>query len=303
MKDWRGPAVLTIGNFDGVHTGHRQILRRVVALARERGWTPSVLTFDPHPARVVAPERAPRLMTTPEQRAALMRAEGIEQILIQPFTPEFSRLSPEAFAKDILAAKLEAKAVLVGDNFRFGRGHAGDTHTLAELGKQYGFSVEAVPAVHMRGRPVSSSEIRRRIAAGDVSLAGRMLERCYAIEGPVVKGRGIGSRQTVPTLNLKPQAEVLPANGVYITRTADGPRTWPSVTNIGTRPTFEGNELTIETFLLGPFAPPTPAAIRVEFLKRLREERKFESPEALKRQILKDATRAQQFFRLLPSGF
>lgn len=296
-----GPSVLTIGNFDGVHAGHRRILRRVVALARDRGWRPSVLTFDPHPACVVAPERAPRLLTTPAERAALMGEEGIEQVLILPFTPELSLLAPEAFARDILAARLDARAVLVGDNFRFGHKHAGDTRMLAHFGAQYGFSVEIVPAVRMRGRTVSSSEVRRLIAAGSVSLAGRMLERCYALAGPVVRGHGIGSKQTVPTLNLAPAAGMLPAQGVYITRTTDtgNRRSWPSVTNVGTRPTFGGGMLTVETFLLEPLEGETPGAIRVEFLKRLRGERKFESPGALKSQILRDVARALGYFRRL----
>lgn len=299
-----GPSALTIGNFDGVHAGHRQIMRRVVALARERGWKPSVLTFDPHPATVVAPDRAPRLLTTPEQRAELMGEEGIEQVVILPFTRNLSELPPEAFASDILSARLEARAVLVGDNFRFGHKHAGDTHLLAELGKQYGFLVEVIPAIRMRGRIVSSSETRRLIREGNVGLAGRLLGRCYRLEGPVVAGYGIGSKQTVPTLNLAPRGKMLPANGVYVTRTTDtaGGRTWPSVTNIGYRPTFGGDEITVETFLLEPIEGASPAAIRVEFLMRLREERKFESPAALKDQILRDAARAKTCFRRLSSG-
>jgi riboflavin kinase/FMN adenylyltransferase len=294
-----GPSALTIGNFDGVHAGHREILRRVVALARERGWKPSVLTFDPHPARIVAPERAPRLLTTPAERARLMREEGIEQVLILPFTRELAGFSPERFVREIVVERLEARAVLVGDNFRFGHEHAGDTRLLAELGRQFQFRVEAVPAIRMRGRVVSSSEVRRLIDAGNVALAGRLLARPYALEGEVVSGQGIGSKQTVPTLNLAPAAEVMPARGVYVTRTADAAsgRSWTSVTNIGTRPTFGGDSVTIETFLLDPLEGASPLAIRVEFLRRLREERRFEDAAALKLQILWDVARAQAFFR------
>jgi riboflavin kinase / FMN adenylyltransferase len=298
-----GPAALTIGNFDGLHAGHRRIMRRVAAVAREHGWKASVLTFDPHPTKVVAPARAPKLLSAPADRVALMAEEGIEQVLILPFTEELSWLSPEQFARDILAARLDARAVLVGDNFRFGHKHAGDTHRLAELGKRYGFTVEAIPAVRMRGRIVSSSGVRDLIVEGRVALAARMLERCYWIEGPVVRGHGVGSKQTVPTLNLAPAAELLPARGVYITRTRDlaDRRTWPSVTNVGTRPTFQGDALTIETFLLEPLTGKSPATIRVEFLKRLREERKFETPELLKAQILRDVSRAKAYFRRLDS--
>ena len=296
--DHFGPSALTIGNFDGVHAGHRAILRRVVALARERGWKPSVLTFDPHPARIVAPERAPRLLTTPEERVRLMREAGIEQVLILPFTRELAGFSPERFVREIVVERLEARAVLVGDNFRFGHEHAGDTRLLAELGRRYGFLVEAVPAVRMRGRVVSSSEVRGLIEAGNVSLAARLLGRPYALAGEVVSGQGIGSKQTVPTLNLAPAAEVLPARGVYITRTTDAEtgRRWNSVTNIGTRPTFGGDSVTVETFLLDPLDVASPRAIRVEFLKRLREERRFEDAAALKRQILRDVGRAQTYF-------
>jgi riboflavin kinase/FMN adenylyltransferase len=299
-----GPSALTIGNFDGVHAGHREILRRVVALARERGWKPSVLTFDPHPLRVVAPERAPRLLATPDERARLMRQEGIEQVLILPFTRELAGFTPGEFVRQIVVERLDARAVLVGDNFRFGHEHAGDTRLLAELGRRHGFLVEGLPAIRMRGRVVSSSEVRRLIREGNVALAGRLLARPYALEGPVEAGRGIGSRHTVPTLNLAPAAEVLPAQGVYVTRTTapEGGRRWPSVTNVGTRPTFGGDSITVETFLLEPIGGASPRVIRVEFLRRLREERHFESPAELKQQILRDAARAQAYFRRLARG-
>ncbi len=296
-----GPSALTIGNFDGLHAGHRQIIRRVVALARERGWKPSALTFHPHPLKIVAPERAPKLLTTPEERVELMRAEGIEQVLILPFTPELRRMSPRDFACDIVAARLDAKAVLVGDNFRFGHMHAGDTAALAGFGRECGFEVEAIPALRIRGRFVSSSEVRRLAHAGQVALAGRLLERPFALSGAVVKGRGVGSKHTVPTLNLAPATEVLPSFGVYATRTTDldDSRRWASVTNVGCRPTFaDCSDLAIETYLLDPFAGETPRRIRVEFLTRLREERKFDSPDALKTQILKDVARARKYFRL-----
>jgi riboflavin kinase / FMN adenylyltransferase len=297
-----GPSALTIGNFDGVHAGHREILRRVVELARERGWKPSVLTFDPHPARVVAPERAPRLLTTPEERARLMREAGIEQVLILPFTRELAGFSPERFVREIVVERLEARAVLVGDNFRFGHQHSGDTRLLEELGRRDGFLVEAVPAIRMRGRVVSSSEVRRLIEAGNVALAARLLARPYALAGEVVAGQGIGSKQTVPTLNLAPAAGVQPACGVYITRTTDpeAGRRWNSVTNIGTRPTFDGESVTVETFLLDPLTGASPRGIRVEFLRRLREERRFDDAAALKRQILRDVGRAQTYFRRVP---
>jgi riboflavin kinase / FMN adenylyltransferase len=296
-----GPSALTIGNFDGVHAGHRMILRRVCEVARENGWQPAVLTFDPHPTRIVAPTRSPRLMTTPEQRCRLMEQEGIRQVLILPFTHEVAQLTPEQFVRGVLVEALDAKAVLVGENFRFGYKHAGDTRLLRELGHELGFRVEAIPSVTIRRCMVSSSEIRRLIEAGDVSRACRLLERPFALEGEVVRGHGIGAKQTVPTLNLSTEAEVLPATGVYITRTHDfDGHQWPSVTNTGYRPTFGGSELSIETFLLAPLEGPAPRRIRVEFLRRLRDEKKFESPEQLRAQILRDVGRAQAYFRRVP---
>jgi riboflavin kinase/FMN adenylyltransferase len=295
-----GPSALTIGNFDGVHCGHRRILRRLVAIARERGWKPSVLTFHPHPTHIVAPERAPRLITSPERRGELMGEEGIEQVLILPFTRELSLLSPEDFVCQLLVQRLGVKAVLVGDNFRFGHRQAGNIEVLAKLGTRFGFETEIVPAIAWRGRVVSSSAIRGMILHGQVSLAARFLDRPYSIEGDVVSGRGVGSKQTVPTLNLATTAELIPERGVYVTRTRDldGTRRWNSITNIGYRPTFgQSDELSIETFLLQPLVGDTPRRIGLEFLWRVRNERKFESPDALKAQILKDVGVAQRYFR------
>lgn len=297
-----GPSAITIGNFDGVHCGHRGILRRVRQVADKSGWKAAVLTFDPHPTKLVAPARAPKLMTTPEQRCRLMAEEGIEHCLILPFTKEIAGLSPEEFVSRILVGALDVRAVLVGGNFRFGHRQAGDTKVLQALAERYGFVAEAVPAVALRGETVSSSAIREHVEAGQMGLAWRMLGRPFSLEGAVVKGHGVGSRQTVPTLNLAPEFEVMPASGVYVTRTADldSDRVWDSVTNIGFRPTFGGDDmLSIETFLLGGLKDEAPARIRLEFLRRLRDERKFSSPDELKIQIVRDVGAANGFFRRL----
>ena len=295
-----GPSAVTIGNFDGVHFGHRQILRRVKTIADEHGWKATVLTFDPHPTRIVAPDRTPPLLTSPEARAALMAEEGIENVVILPFTPELALLSPEEFVRRLLVEAMGARAVLVGDNFRFGHKAAGNVAVLAELGKRMGFTTEVVPAISCRGRMVSSSGIRELIRTGNVALAARFLLHPYGLEGQVVSGRGVGSKQTVPTLNLATSAEVIPAAGVYITYTRDleAAREWRSITNVGYRPTFgASDQLTIETFLLDPLEDGTPARIRVEFLRRVREERKFDTPESLRAQIFKDVRAAQNYFR------
>jgi len=295
-----GPCALTIGNFDGVHFGHRSILKQVVALASARGWKPAVLTFDPHPTQVVAPDRTPVLLTSPAHRAELMEEEGIAEVLILPFTSEVARLSPEDFVRQLLVERLRVRAVLVGDNFCFGYRQSGNVQLLMQLGAQMGFETDIVPAVNWRGRMVSSSSIRALVRSGRVSLAGRMLQHSYALDGAVVEGRGVGSKQTVPTLNLAPDAGLVPAAGVYVTRAYDlaGGRHWNAITNIGYRPTFgASDQLSIETFLLDPFSGNTPARIRVEFLWRVRDERKFDSPAALKEQILRDVHLAQRYFR------
>ncbi|HLJ48059.1 MAG TPA: bifunctional riboflavin kinase/FAD synthetase [Bryobacteraceae bacterium] len=298
-------AAVTIGNFDGVHIGHRRLIRRVAEIAREHGWTPALLTFNPHPTRIVAPERAPKLLTTAERRNELARSEGIERIEVLPFTKELSQLTPEEFVKRILVDNLRAKAVVVGDNFRFGNRAAGNVATLRELGKKYGFETEVCHGVKTHGRAISSSEIRRLIQSGLVSRACRMLGRPYALDGEVVSGHGIGSSKTVPTLNLATLAEVLPKPGVFITRTRDldNARKWNSITNVGYRPTFGGDDhLSIETFLLDPLTGETPRRISVEFLKRIRDEKKFDDAEALKAQILRDVARAQTYFRRIASS-
>jgi riboflavin kinase/FMN adenylyltransferase len=305
-------SVLTIGKFDGVHAGHAYLLAQVAALAAERGLQSAVMTFDPHPACVVAPERAPRPLLSLEERCERIRSLGIEQIFVLPFTQEISRLSPEEFVSRYVREQMQARVVMVGRNFRFGYKQAGNPDVLAALGERYGFETRLVEALKLRGLIVSASEIRRRIESGDVSLASRLLGRPYALSGEVVAGQGIGSRQTVPTLNLHTSAEVLPRDGVYITRTHDleSERSWNSITNIGMRPTFDGTARTIETFLLDPSlagkpilsrdregAVVTPRRIRVELLRHVREERKFATPEDLKRQILRDVERAQAYFR------
>jgi riboflavin kinase/FMN adenylyltransferase len=306
VPDTFGPSVVTIGNFDGVHAGHRQIMRRVVALAREKGCIPTVLTFDPHPARVLAPDRAPKLLMTMDQRLRAMETEGIEAVFAIPFSIEFAKLTPEEFVERILARALKARVVLVGEDFRFGHKQAGNLDTLRELGARFGFTLEAVPGIALRGERISSTIVRKLVVEGAVSRACRMLGTPFALEGAVVRGQGIGSRQTVPTLNLAPENEVLPKTGVYVTRTRDlqTARRWNSITNVGYRPTFDGQGLTVETFLLEPpLDAAPPERIEVNFLSFVRDERKFETPEALKKQILRDAGVAGRLHRRLTKLF
>lgn len=232
-----------------------------------------------------------------------MQAEGIEQVFIMPFDEQVVHLTPEQFVERVLVRKLGVRAVVLGHDFCFGYKQSGNVRVLAELGRKYGFTTEEVKAVTVRARLVSSTALRQSIEAGRIAQAARMLERPYALEGEVVTGRGVGSKQTVPTLNLATTTEVLPATGVYVTRTHDlddAGRVWQSITNVGYRPTFgDDHQLSIETFLLQPLDGNAPLRIRVEFLWRVRAERQFPDAQSLKQQILRDVGVAQAYFRRL----
>ncbi len=295
----RTASAVAVGNFDGVHRGHQLLFAHAGEAARRNGWLPLALTFAPHPARILRPDRAPRLLSTLEQRLGWMREAGLERAVVLPFTQELAGWGPEEFARRVLHEALDARLVVVGDNFRFGKGAAGNVGTLAEMGRRYGFATGIVTGLVIRGMTASSSEIRGLIEAGEVARAARLLGRPYGLSGEVVRGHGIGHKQTVPTLNLKTGAEILPAVGVYVSSVLDlatGER-WASVTNVGFRPTFGGKELSIESFVLSPFDGKQPERIRVEFHLHLRAERGFADAAALKAQILRDVARAQAWRR------
>jgi len=294
-----GPCALAIGNFDGVHIGHVALIREAVQRGQAEGWNPAVLTFDPHPAAVVAPDRIPPKICSLEQRLELLEAAGASRILVLPFTQELSRLSPEEFVSDVLIGGLDTKAVFVGENFRFGNRQSGTPEVFQKLAEQQGFTCCFMKPVQCRGEIVSSSVIRRYLAEGSVVRAARLLGRWFSLRGPVVSGHGIGSKQTVPTLNLRPAADQIVPRGVYVTETRDlsTGRRWRSITNAGVRPTFGGGELTVETFLLEPLEGASPSAIEIDFRHFIRAERQFANPEALKAQIMKDVGRAQAYWR------
>ena len=296
-----GPCVLTIGNFDGLHLGHQRILSTVIERARRLRITPAVMTFDPHPVRVLAPGHAPKLISTLDQKLRLIESMGIELVFIAPFNTEFAALTPDAFVQRYLVDGLQARLLCVGSNFIFGHRQAGTLKTLQ--GWRHAFEVEEIAPVTARGAIVSSTQIRQRIQDGRVSRACRMLGRWFEIEGRINAGEGRGRQVTVPTLNLEPDNELVPGTGVYITRTAiDEGDFVDSITNIGTRPTFNGTSQTIETFVLSAAVPPTVARTRLQFLKRVRDERRFDAPELLREQIGRDVQDAQRFFRMLQTG-
>ncbi len=294
-----GPCALAIGNFDGVHIGHQALLRQTIAAALPNKLAAGVMTFDPHPAAIVAPGRVPPLITTLEEKLRLVTAIGIERVLVLPFTEQVAQIPPKEFVQEILITALDARVIIVGDNFRFGHGAAGTPKTLRALEQELGFISQFVAPVRYRGEIVSSSAVRHYLAGGNVSRAARLLGRCFAVEGPVVPGHGVGSRQTVPTLNLRPAPGQILPRGVYVTETVELPsgRRWQSITNVGVRPTFQGDELTIESFLLSPFEGEAPKNIRVEFRRFVRPERQFPDAGALKAQILRDAAVAKIYWR------
>jgi riboflavin kinase / FMN adenylyltransferase len=294
-----GPCALAIGNFDGVHLGHQALLAETKRQARAKALAAAVLTFDPHPSVVVAPERTPELICTLEQRLELLAQAGADKILVLPFTPEVARLSPRDFVWQILRDTLQTQVVVVGESFRFGHKQAGTAQTLEALGDEFGFVSQVVQPVACRGEVISSSAIRRHISFGRISRAGRLLGRCFSIEGQVVSGHGVGSKQTVPTLNLRPPRGQIIPRGVYVTETFERSkaRRWESITNCGVRPTFGGDQLTIETFLLTPLKGEPPAHIELRFRHFIRAEQRFPTPDALRAQILKDVTRARTYWR------
>jgi riboflavin kinase/FMN adenylyltransferase len=294
-------SVLAIGNFDGIHLGHQAILRSTVERAQALHAVSTALTFDPSPRKVLRPESAPPRLSTNAQRLEWFNALGLEAAVVFPFTLELARLSPEEFVEQILVRDLHVKTVLVGENFHFGHKQAGNVKLLKELGAKFGFDVQIVSPVQYRGEVVSSTIIRREVAEGDVSHAGRLLGRPFALTGEVVSGTGTGRKFTFPTLNLAAEQELLPARGVYITRTLfEGEKcSHRSVTNIGMRPTFNGSSLSVETHLLDFQPPTTPKRIEVRFWKRLREEKKFSGPEELRAQIARDIAAANKFFARL----
>jgi riboflavin kinase/FMN adenylyltransferase len=294
-----GPAALAIGNFDGVHIGHRALIGAMAEYADRHSLRKGVLTFHPHPTVLVAPDRVPPMLCTLDERIQWLQNLGVERILVLPFTPELSHFTPEQFVAQVLVDALNTKGTFVGENFHFGYRQAGTPAVLTELGKQYGFATTFLKPVTYKGDVVSSSAIRKALIQHRLLFASRLMSRCFSAAGPVVAGQGIGARQTVPTLNIRPVPDQLLLRGVYITRTFDLSldRSWPSITNVGVRPTFQGEGVTIESYLLAPLTGETPREIRVEFRRFLREEHQFSNPESLKQQIFRDVARAQAYWR------
>jgi riboflavin kinase/FMN adenylyltransferase len=299
-----GPSVATIGNFDGVHRGHQWVIAEVVARARTLGIPSVAITFDPHPARVLRPDRIQPLITPLDEKLELLAATGIDAVLVLPFTKEFSRMSARAFATDVLQKVLHVTELHEGENFHFGYQAKAGIDSLEILGRELGFSVRVYTPQTIRSSAISSSTIRQLITRGDVSQVRALLGRSFAILSTPASGRGYGTRYTVPTINLAPYAELLPANGVYITSlkigAGDSSETFDAVTNVGNRPTFGADSFTVESHLLNfhPIALDEYTPLTLTFLHRLRPEIRWPNPEALREQIGRDVAKAKRYFTL-----
>jgi riboflavin kinase / FMN adenylyltransferase len=290
-------AVLSVGNFDGLHLGHQKILRQVIECASALQAIAGVITFDPHPLKVLRPGKAPPLVETIDQRIERFASIGLEAALILCFDRTLAGLSPEEFVRGVLVQELNTAEVLVGQNFRFGHRQAGDVGTLTELGQRFGFSVQVVEPVAIDGEFVSSTAVRAAITDGRVSYAARLLDRPFALTGQIVRGAGRGATVLFPTLNLAPEQELLPQVGVYATETIVEGRLYRSATNVGFRPTFDGTLLGVESHLFDFAQQLTEGRLEVRFWERLRDERKFSGPGELRTQIAADLRETREYFR------
>jgi riboflavin kinase/FMN adenylyltransferase len=293
---WLVHPVLALGNFDGLHRGHLKIIERVKRGAMEQGGTPMAMTFDPHPPRVVRPEKAPPLLMTKTQRLDALHRAGIDCVAVVRFTHEMSQWDPETFVRTVLVEWLRISKVWVGANFLFGHGRSGNFSVLRTLGQRYGFRAEKIDPVRYKDFVVSSTRIRRLVSEGRMDEAGALLGHPFYIDGVVVHGRGRGREIGVPTANLQTANELIPPHGVYATTlTVDG-IIRAAITNIGVRPTFGESEVAIETHVLGYTGELYGRDVRLSFVQRLRDERRFPDVDALRAQIQADERRAERLF-------
>lgn len=294
-----GPTLVSVGNFDGVHRAHRFVLSEIVKRAHGLQAKSMAVTFEPHPTRILRPEQDLKLLTPTPEKLRLLAATGVDAVLLLPFSRDLSLLTPHQFADEILKTRLRTCEIHEGYNFHFGHKASGNIQTLRELGAKMGFEVHDYPEMRLRGEPVSSSHIRRLLGEGRVSRARHLLARPFSILSQAGRGRGYGSKYTVPTINLARYEELVPKDGVYITRTRVGDECFDSVTNIGNRPTFGADSFAVESHLLNfhPLEVSAETELEIHFLDRLRDEIKFPSVDALREQIGRDVRKAQKYFR------
>ena len=296
-----GPTLVSVGNFDGVHRAHRSVLDEIVSRARKRAAKSVAVSFEPHPMRILRPDAGLKLITPTSEKLQLLEESGVDAVVLLPFTRDLSLMSPREFAAQIVRDRLHAIEVHEGYNFHFGHKASGDVALLTEFGKEFGFEVVVYPEMKIRGTSVSSTRIRELIAAGDMQRARALLTRPFSIVSTAGRGRGYGSKYTVPTINLSRYEELVPRDGVYITRTRVGEECFDSVTNIGNRPTFGEESFAIETHLLNfhPLELTAQTPIQLSFLSRLRDEVKFPSVQELRDQIALDVKKAHRYLHKL----
>lgn len=298
-----GPSLVSIGNFDGIHRAHQAVLREVLQRARPHRAKAMAVTFDPHPTHILRPDKELKLLTPLSIKLKLFEQTGVDAVLILPFTRDLSVMSPREFVEQILVKTLKVKEVHEGFNFHFGHKASGNVEILKEFGREFGFEVEVYPEMKLRGETVSSTEIRRLLSEGNVSKARHLLGRVFTISSTPGRGRGYGHKYTVPTINLSRYDEMIPRNGVYITRSKIGDTCFDSVTNVGVRPTFGPDSFAIESHMLNfhPIEVTAQTPVELSFLEWIRPEMKFSSPDALRDQIAKDVHKARRFFHHLKS--
>lgn len=289
---------VTLGNFDGVHLGHRNIFEHLLKRAAGVGGDALVFTFDPHPVRVLRPELSPNIITPVPEKLKLMEACGIKTVILADFTKEFAALHPLVFVEEILVGTLNAKLVVVGHDFSFGKGKEGTIDSLIDFGEKLGFEVDVVKAFKVNGEVVSSTGIRRLIHSGKMEEAAQFLGRYYSIEGKVVKGDSRGKRLGFPTANLDYRGELLPGNGVYAVRITIDDNEMQGIANIGVKPTFGERERNIEVHIFNFDEHIYEKTLRITFLDRIREEISFSGPEELTQQIIKDIVIAKNMLSI-----
>jgi riboflavin kinase / FMN adenylyltransferase len=296
-----GPSLVSVGNFDGVHRAHVRVLDEIVARSRQRHARSVAVTFDPHPMRILRPDAGLKLLTPGPEKIRLLEQTGIDAVAVIPFTRDLSLMSPREFVKLIICDRLHAIEVHEGYNFRFGHKATGDVTLLTQLGAECGFEVITYTELRLRGESVSSTRIRELIQKGDIRRAGFLLGRPFSIQSTAGRGRGYGSKYTVPTINLSRYEELVPRDGVYITQTRVAAECFNSVTNVGNRPTFGSDSFAIESHLLNfhPLELTADTEIEISFLSRVRDEIKFGSVEELRQQIERDVACAERYFRLV----
>ncbi len=285
---------VAIGNFDGVHCGHQKIIHILLETARKDNLYPLLLTFHPHPAKILT-DRKIELLQTLEQRLGEIKRSGVQMVVVISFDHTFAQISAEEFVRIIICQKLKAKKVIVGENFRFGKERAGDVAKLIEFSNRYGFAVRSIPPLTIENSVVSSSLIRKLLYKGEIERANKLIGRPYEIEGTVIKGKSRGRRLGFPTANIHPLNDIAPP-GVFISKVRIGSKIFPSVTHVGSKPTFDEKEIMIESYIIDYNNSLYEKKLYVQFLKKIREEKKFETPEALSLQIKNDLEKTRIYF-------